>query len=118
MQFYVNDSGTWKEVGSDAYYVKHSGAWRIVQEAYVKDAGSWKLYYQNEVGVTLANSTNVAVSSLFTSSIWTGTTPKRITIPSGVTIGGTGGTAAITIASNMAGTLIICLLYTSPSPRD
>jgi hypothetical protein len=49
----------------------------------------------------------VAASSLFTSSVWTGTGPKRITIPSGVTIGGTGGTAALTIASNMAGTLTI-----------
>ena len=107
MPFYVNDSGTWKEVTSGNYYVKHGGAWTVVQEAYVKDAGSWKQYYQNEVGVTLANSTNVDVSSLFTSSVWTGTTPKRITIPSGVTIGGTGGTAAMTIASNMAGTLAV-----------
>lgn len=107
MPFYVNDSGTWKEVTSNNYYVKHGGAWTVVQEAYVKDAGSWKLYYQNEVSTTLSNSTNVAASSLFTSSVWTGTTPKIITIPSGVTIGGTGGTAAITIASNMAGTLVI-----------
>ena len=107
MPFYVKDSGTWKEVTSGNYYVKHGGAWTVVQEAYVKDAGSWKQYFQGEVNVTLANSTNVAASSLFTSSVWTGTTPKRITVPSGVTIGGTGGTAAITIASNMAGTLII-----------
>jgi hypothetical protein len=107
MPFYVNDSGTWKEVTSGNYYVKHGGAWTVVQEAYVKDAGSWKQYYQNEVSATLSNTTNVAASSLFTSSVWTGTTPKIITIPSGVTIGGTGGTAAITIASNMAGTLVI-----------
>lgn len=107
MPFYVKDSGTWKEVTSGNYYVKHGGAWTVVQEAYVKDAGSWKQYFQGEVGVTLANSTNVAASSLFTSSVWTGTGPKRITVPSGVTIGGTGGTSALTIASNMSGTLII-----------
>ena len=60
----------------------------------------------NEIGVTAANATNVSLASAFSSN-WTVNVPKRYTVPNGVTIGGTGGTAAITCESNMAGTLII-----------
>ena len=60
----------------------------------------------NEIGVTASNATNVSLASAFSSN-WTVNVPKRYTVPNGVTIGGTGGTAAITCESNMAGTLII-----------
>ena len=60
----------------------------------------------NEIGVTAANATNVSLASAFSSN-WTVNVPKRYTVPNGVTIGGTGGSAAITCESNMAGTLII-----------
>lgn len=52
--------------------------------------------------------TNISLSSIFGSD-WTATTPKRATIASGVTIGGTGGTAAITIESTMGGTITIVI---------
>jgi len=60
----------------------------------------------NEIGVTAANATNVSLASAFSSN-WTVNVPKRYVVPNGVTIGGTGGTAAITCESNMAGTLTI-----------
>lgn len=52
--------------------------------------------------------TNLSLASIFGSD-WTSSTPKRATIASGVTIGGTGGTAAITIESTMGGTLTIVI---------
>ena len=59
----------------------------------------------NEIIVTSSAATNLDISTLF-SSDWTSTVPKRLIIPSGVTIGGVGA-AALTIPSNMAGTLEI-----------
>jgi len=60
----------------------------------------------NEIAVAATSGTNVDISSLFGAN-WTSTIPKRLTIGSGVTIGGTGASAAIIIPSNMAGTLEI-----------
>jgi len=60
----------------------------------------------NEIAVAATSGTNVDLSSLFGSN-WTSTVPKRLTVGSGVTIGGTGSSAAIIIPSNMAGTLEI-----------
>lgn len=60
----------------------------------------------NEIAVAATSGTNVDLSSLFGGN-WTSTVPKRLTIGSGVTIGGTGSSAAIIIPSNMAGTLEI-----------
>jgi len=60
----------------------------------------------NEIAIAATSGTNVDLSSLFGGN-WTSTVPKRLTIGSGVTIGGTGSSAAIIIPSNMAGTLEI-----------
>lgn len=61
----------------------------------------------NSVTQTLANnSTNVNLSATFGSD-WTSTIPKVLVIASGSTIGGTGGTAAITVPTGMGGTLTI-----------
>lgn len=60
----------------------------------------------NEIAIAATSGTNVDISSLFGAN-WTSTVPKRLTIGSGVTIGGTGSSAAIIIPSNMAGTLEI-----------
>ena len=62
----------------------------------------------NEILQALSNSTNVDLSSIFGSD-WTTSVPKRCTIAAGVTVGGTGGTAAITCPSNMGGTLSIVI---------
>ena len=107
MTFHTKHNGTWKEVGSNSFYVKYNGVWTVVDEAFVKSGGLWKQYFINEIAVTLASTTNVDAEGLFDSAVWTATTPKRIIVPSGVTIGGTGGTAALTIPSNMAGPLNI-----------
>lgn len=107
MTFHTKHSGTWKEVGSNSFYVKVSGVWTVVDEAFVKSGGLWKQYFINEIAVSLANTTNVDAESLFDSAVWTASTPKRIIVPTGVAIGGTGGTAALTIPSNMAGPLNI-----------
>lgn len=58
----------------------------------------------NEIIVAATSAANVDISSLFGAN-WTSTVPKRLTIPAGVTIGGTGSSAALIIPANMAGTL-------------
>ena len=60
----------------------------------------------NEIILAATSGANVDLSSLFGAN-WTSTVPKRLTVPAGVTIGGTGSSAAIIIPSNMAGTLEI-----------
>jgi hypothetical protein len=55
---------------------------------------------------TLSNSTNVNLSTVFGSD-WASSVPKEIIIPSGVTIGGTGSSDALTAPSGMGGTLTI-----------
>lgn len=60
----------------------------------------------NQIEQTATSTTNVDLATVFGSD-WTSTVPKLYTVPSGVTIGGTGGTAAITASSTMQGTLTI-----------
>lgn len=60
----------------------------------------------DEISAAATSGANIDISTLFGSN-WTSTVPKRLTIGSGVTIGGTGSSAAIIIPSNMAGTLAI-----------
>lgn len=60
----------------------------------------------NEIAVAATSGANIDIATLFGAN-WTSTVPKRLTIGSGVTIGGTGSSAAIIIPSNMAGTLEI-----------
>lgn len=60
----------------------------------------------NQIAQTATNGSNVDLATLFGSD-WTSTVPKVYTVPSGVTVGGTGGTAAITASSTMQGTLTI-----------
>lgn len=60
----------------------------------------------NEIILAATSAANVDISSLFGAN-WTSTVPKRLTVPAGVTIGGTGSSAALIIPSNMAGTLEI-----------
>lgn len=55
---------------------------------------------------TLSNSTNVDLSTTFGSD-WASSVPKEVIIPSGVTIGGTGSSDALTAPSGMGGTLTI-----------
>jgi len=60
----------------------------------------------NQIAINAVNATNLDVSTLFGSD-WTSAVPKKLTVGSGVTIGGTGSSAAMIIPSNMAGTLEI-----------
>jgi len=60
----------------------------------------------NEIAIAATSGANIDISSLFGAN-WTSTVPKRLTIGSGVTIGGTGSSAALIIPANMAGTLEI-----------
>jgi hypothetical protein len=61
-----------------------------------------------EIDVTLSNSTNVNISTLFTSAQWTSTTPKKVIIPAGVTIGATSSaTPAIQTGTGWSGTLTL-----------
>lgn len=61
----------------------------------------------NSVTQTLAdNSTNVNLSTTFGSD-WASSIPKVLVVEAGSTIGGTGGTAAITVPTGMGGTLTI-----------
>jgi len=60
----------------------------------------------NAIINTLANTTNVNLATLFGDN-WASSVPKEIIIPSGVTIGGTGSSDALTAPSGMGGTLTI-----------
>ena len=57
------------------------------------------------------NQTNIALSSVFGSD-WAADVAKIYTVASGIDVGGTGGTAAITANSNMGGTLEIVVAGT------
>lgn len=87
MTLHVKESGAWKLV--NGLWVKDAGAWKEVQFAYVKEGGLWKEFYANEVVVTLANSNNINIQSLFSPADWASNKKKRVIIPAGVTIGST-----------------------------
>ncbi len=55
-----------------------------------------------EAGIT-GNATNVSAKAQFNATIWASGTPKILNISSGVTLGGTSGTAALTIESDLGG---------------
>jgi len=59
----------------------------------------------NEIGITQGSATNINLSTVFGGN-WSSSVPKRLTINSGTTIGGSGA-VAMTIPSGMGGTLII-----------
>ena len=59
-----------------------------------------------EAGIT-SNAENVSAKAQFNATIWASGTPKILNISSGVTLGGTGGTAALTIESDLGGSLLI-----------
>ena len=60
----------------------------------------------NAIIQTLSNTTNVDLSTVFGTD-WASSVPKEVIIPSGVTIGGTGSSDALTAPSGMGGTLTI-----------
>lgn len=59
-----------------------------------------------EAGIT-GNATNVSAKAQFNATIWASGTPKILNISSGVTLGGTSGTAALTVESDLGGSLLI-----------
>tara|TARA_Y100000592_G_scaffold98797_1_gene172825 strand:+ start:970 stop:1935 length:966 start_codon:yes stop_codon:yes gene_type:complete len=59
-----------------------------------------------EAGIT-SNAENVSAKAQFNAAIWASGTPKILNISSGVTLGGTSGTAALTIESDLGGSLLI-----------
>ena len=61
----------------------------------------------NEIQITISSgTTNYSCSTQFGGN-WTSTVPKRLIINSGVIIGGTGSSPALTIEGSMGGTLIV-----------
>ena len=67
--------------------------------------GSFYSTFDEEL-VELSNSTNVNAQSAFGNSIWSGSKRKRIIVPSGVTIGGSGSDALV-IPTGMGGQIIV-----------
>ena len=59
-----------------------------------------------EAGIT-SNAENVSAKAQFNATIWASGTPKNLNISSGVTLGGTSGTAALTIESDLGCSLLI-----------
>ena len=57
-------------------------------------------------GIT-GNASNVSAKAQFNATLWASGTPKILNISSGVTLGGTSGTAALTIESDLGGSLLI-----------
>lgn len=93
MSEYYRDGGN---VPSNNSNVPTSGAFRFGQ---MRGA-------INAIINTLANTTNVNLATVFGDN-WASSVPKEIIIPSGVTIGGTGTSDALTAPSGMGGTLTI-----------
>ncbi len=58
-------------------------------------------------GSITGNATNVSAKAQFNATIWASGTPKILNISSGITLGGTSGTAALTIESDLGGSLLI-----------
>jgi hypothetical protein len=72
--------------------------------------GHAAIFGASVVEVTLSNSTEVAISSLFTSADWASAKLKRVRIPSGVTIGSTHqATPALNCGTGRGGLLEIVL---------
>ena len=57
-------------------------------------------------GIT-GNATNVSAKAQFDATIWASSNAKILNISSGVTLGGTSGTAALTIEDDLGGSLLI-----------
>lgn len=106
MTFHTKYNGNWAEVGSNSFYVKNNGVWTVVSEAYRRNASGWQQFFINEIAVTLASSTDVDIEAQFDAAVWTSSTPKRIIVPAGVTIGGVSA-SAITVSATMGGVLNI-----------
>lgn len=102
----VKDGGTWKTV--KAIYYKQNGAWVPVQRGYVKVAGSWVESFASAVTATIsATTTNLNLSSLFSTADWQSTTKKKIVvIAAGVIIGSSNpALAALVTGTGMGGLL-------------
>lgn len=68
----------------------------------------WGSTTPSELTVTLSNATSVNLSLLFSGGDWSSSVPKRVIVPSGVTIGSNAaGTAAIRTGTGWGGTLTL-----------
>ena len=55
-EWYLKVSGAWKQV-NEAFY-KQSGSWKEIQEAWIKVGGSWKQFYTAFVATAFSTSTS------------------------------------------------------------
>lgn len=101
MAFYRKRNGAFGEVGSNSFYVRDGGIWKVAAEIKSKQTGAWARGFINEIAVQATAAASLNVSSLFDPLIWASTTPKRVSVPSGVTMG------PLSIDSSMQGTLNI-----------
>jgi hypothetical protein len=87
MVFSLKKDGVWRNAVTA--YVNVNGTWKVIDEAKRNDNGTWKLFHQNIIEETATNAVNLNAQNLFSSSDWSNSVPKRVIIPSGVTIGST-----------------------------
>ena len=55
-EWYLKVSGAWKQV-NEAFY-KSSGSWKEIQEAWIKVGGSWKQFYTAFVATAFSTETS------------------------------------------------------------
>jgi hypothetical protein len=55
-EWYLKVSGAWKQV-NEAFY-KQSGSWKEIQEAWIKVGGSWKQFYTAFVATAFSTATS------------------------------------------------------------
>lgn len=107
MPLYAREGDVFQE--AKGIWHKDGGVWVPAKLASVKHAGVWTQFYAAEVVVTLANSTNVDVSALFSAPDWADAgKAKRVIVPAGVTVGSNNpAIPALKTGSGRANTLII-----------
>ena len=109
-EMHVNVGGTNKRVIQP--HVRVGGAWKAVSTGWVRVAGAWKRFYISYITPTVSLSPTIALGF--------GTGAGTVTV--------TSGTVTSTVFNGegpfsrqwafVSGDNTICLLYTSPSPRD
>ena len=106
MTFKLLDSGAW--VTAKELHVASGGAFASIRKGSRWDGSEWQTIFQKEIAVTLASTTNVTISSLFSAGDWASTAPKRVIIPADAIIGSTSTSApALRTGTGWSGKLAV-----------
>jgi len=91
MSLYKKQSGSWKKITSDNFYVKDGGVWKNTNQSYIKDGGTWKEIFQplqnklvlwipNEIYSYTTGSANSPIHQYGSSTVFDNVSNTNITI--------------------------------------